>query len=429
MLQVGLIPSNATEAEIKFASSNANIASVNQAGRVKGIAPGKVDILISSGNIKKSISIIVIEEKTVKELDVIDFEKKMWVGKQQRLSVEIYPEDVEEKEIKFSSSNPEVADISSTGMITTYGPGITIVTVSCGEIFREMKLSVSEKTNVIQTNVSYLALHPGDKFKVKAKVLPENANQDLEYWSTNKSVLYVENNGLIRALKEGKATVIISNGDLFQTIFVTINRIDKYNQSKLNTTSDVSIADETEEMVQSMMKEDNENKEIVVNGDNVDVIDKDFLRALMTYRKKLQINYSEYSILIDGKRIRNPNNLLIPLIQFEHTENGVKLYINEGCKLPGELFVYLSKPYNEYTYCYYYNEETQKYERLSLVDEESVSNEEKKVIKIDDGGTYLLTNTKEDLIHIKKETCLGIGGLLALIGLFYIGVSRKYWFW
>lgn len=79
------------------------------------------------------------------------------------------------------------------------------------------------KVNEIKLNTNKIELEEGTSFKLNAIVLPNDAtNKKLKWISSDASVASVSEEGLVKALKEGKATVSVESIDGNKTVYCDI---------------------------------------------------------------------------------------------------------------------------------------------------------------------------------------------------------------
>lgn len=189
LLNVTLIPTDAGEQSISYKSSDAKIATVNEIGRVTGIAIGKADITVSCGKVKKKFSLKVIAAKDenekipVKDIEISDHEDELEVDKTMNLSVTVLPANVTDTTVTYRSSDEKIATVNSSGEVKGIGAGKVTITVSAGNISKSVDLTVKYATAKIEMNTTYLVLKEGDTFQLSAKVLPATADQDVTYES------------------------------------------------------------------------------------------------------------------------------------------------------------------------------------------------------------------------------------------------------
>lgn len=120
-------PTNYNE-DIFWTSSDTTIASVDEFGFVKGLKNGTVTITATSasGLYSDTISVTVIEPVTslvFAQPEVILYK----LAEPYQLSVTINPSTATNQNIIWTSANPEVATVSSTGFVTPKATGTTVI--------------------------------------------------------------------------------------------------------------------------------------------------------------------------------------------------------------------------------------------------------------------------------------------------------------
>lgn len=424
LLQVTPIPANANEGEITFHSTDSRLATVNQAGRVTGIAPGAVKIIVSGGNISKTVEIKIIEEKVVTEIDVIDFQKKMKVKEKQNLSIVLYPEDAREKDVKFVSSDPYIATVSSSGQIVARHMGKTLITISCGKAKIELELTVREITKGIKVSSTYITLKPGESFQLVAEPYPVTANQRVTFKPTKGNIVSVNAEGLIKAKKIGSASVIISNEDMYQIVFVVVNKNNGTNQIS-GVKSDTGGYNKKEDGKNDLLQNGiriSDNDEIVIPGEGFDAIEKDFLMYMKKNSCRIKIDYPDYILEIDSANINNPNHSFTPQIDLSDDGDNVLLKVNGGNKIPGRIKICLKNDLKNMKYLYFQNERTDRYEMIALDNKEHA-------FDIDDGGTYILTNEKLNSFKIDRKIVIAATVIFVGFLFLFVIIRKKHWFW
>ena len=80
----------------------------------------------------------------VSELDLGEYDDEMKVGNKQLLCVTVLPVNASDSDIKYASSDEEVATVNGMGRISALSVGITTITVSCGKKSSSFVLKVRE---------------------------------------------------------------------------------------------------------------------------------------------------------------------------------------------------------------------------------------------------------------------------------------------
>ncbi len=152
------------------------------------------------------------------------------ISQSYQLTATITPSDADNPAISWSSSNPEVATISETGLIETVAQGYTTITVTTadGGFTASCEVYVSVPVESITFDQTALTLVPNKAQQLTATILPENAsNKNYTWQSSNENVAIVVKNGLVVALAEGATTItaITEDGGLTATCAVTVTTV------------------------------------------------------------------------------------------------------------------------------------------------------------------------------------------------------------
>lgn len=147
-LQITISPPEASDHKVKYISSNPEIATVDEKGNIKAIRAGTVTITVKAkeNNVQSQISITVYSKVTGITLD--QKEIYMQVGDTFQINGYIEPEDANNRNIIYSSTNADVATIQEKGIITAKQIGETNIIASSEEnsnIYAECKLYVVRK--------------------------------------------------------------------------------------------------------------------------------------------------------------------------------------------------------------------------------------------------------------------------------------------
>ncbi|TYQ17860.1 UNVERIFIED_CONTAM: Bacterial surface proteins containing Ig-like domains [Acetivibrio alkalicellulosi] len=416
MIMPSVLPREAT-GDFKFDSSNKSVATINSFGRINALLEGETNISVSIDGISKSFLLKVEERKdnSVTDIEIGDYDEEMEEGKTQSISAKVLPQDAENAKIEYLSSNKKVATISSTGEIKALEKGSTIITIKAGDVTKQVKISVVVKTTKIDVNKNFLVLKEGEVFQLECKVFPKEANQKIKYTATDTSVISVDNNGLITALKTGEAAVILSNGYSQGAVNIIVN------------TDRVIIHEEVVVLASDGLKNDNfkefDEEVIVIDSRDFSVVSSDLLKHIYETKGQLIVEGDKYKINLNGNNVVNFNNEVLTDIEYREENEGISIYINEGKNLPGKVTIFMiDDKFQDYKYLYLYNEVKNKYELLNNLIE-------KGTIETNVAGKYLLTENKLNTLGINLIFVLI--ALLSIIatGVLYIFTKKKYWFW
>ena len=217
-------PENATDKTVRYSSSNASVATVDEKGIIKAVGTGKTKILVTSVSnpkVRKQISVAVKSTNVkVTGLKINISKKNFVVGESTQIETIISPANATNKELKYSSSNPGVATVDSNGNIQGKKEGkttITVTSVSNPKIKKQVNIIVKKSTVVI--NIS------------KSKEFTKNKTVILKNTSGNKkAVTYyqinaTDDNKWIEYKKPFKlnenCTLYVKNSDVIYTRKIT----------------------------------------------------------------------------------------------------------------------------------------------------------------------------------------------------------------
>ena len=413
LLNVAVIPANATETSFTYESNNPAVVSVNALGRITGNQLGTAEITVACGNVKNKFQVTVVEDSSkeetvaVQDVEIGDHEEELAVDSTLNISATVLPSNATDTTVTYQSSNTEIATVNSSGEVKGIAPGKVVITVSAGNVAKQVPITVKIATTAISLNSDYQVMKPKDTFQIKAQVQPAGAAGSITYKSVNTEVAAVSSSGVITAKSCGNTAIIVSNGDLQASVTVIVNEEGTAADEK-NTDSEVSGEQE-----KSFPKE--------VTAEEYPVISAEMLKYFYEKEKVLTIKGDGYIITLNGKDIVNFENELETKLSFQEEKNGFSLVVNDEKKLCGKITIDLSEKISKEKYLYLYNSEKEKYQEL---DTEDIS-----LLVIDTEGKYLLTS--KPLSGLKVNVIVIVAGCLAILtgaGV-YIGVKKQYWFW
>lgn len=193
-------PSNATVKKVKWTSGNSKIARVTGSGKVRGISVGDTYITATAtdgSNKKAKCYVKVLEAVPATSIVVAQKDMTMKRGDSAKLSFTVLPSDTSDG-LKFSSNNKRVATINSKGVVHAVGTGdaeITILTTS--------GITANVNINVVALNKKSIKMRQYDSETLTVF----GAKNTVTWYSSNKRVATVDNNGLV--VGKGKGTAYI----------------------------------------------------------------------------------------------------------------------------------------------------------------------------------------------------------------------------
>ena len=427
VLMPTLLPLNVPEQSIVITSSNTDVATVNLMGRITARRVGRTTISVSSGGVTKEFILFVVEPPQVIRvtyIEVSNFKDEIAVGETVEISATPLPADAEEQRVTFSSGNPRIATVNSSGKIEGISVGTVTINIRADGYTKSMHLTVKEPTNSIDLNSSFVVLNVGDTFSLDIRVRPPEAAQEVTFKSYAPEIASVSESGVLTALQAGSASVLVSTWDASRVVNVIVN------EAPPNATDQTEQEDEEKDLppgscddLIGRLQLLPENGELLLDGELNPLIDAGVLRELFGTTRTITVKYPSYLLRIVGSDVKNANNELITRIELTEVDEGLMLLMNEGKPLPGRVSVELIG-YSRFDFLYLYNDSSGRYELISGGIQGDT------VIIVDYNGLYLVTATR---ISYSTVNWLIIGAIvivLAVCGtISYIAVKKRHWFW
>lgn len=225
-LTATVYPSNAANKAVKWISSAPDVASVDQTGKITGLKPGITTITVETvdGGYTATCNVTVIDSSIVSVTGVklSATVAELTIGNSKQLTAAIAPTNATNKGVTWSSSNTNVASVSSSGVVVAKGEGTATITVRTDDggytAACTIRVSKPSPSVVAVTGVKLSAigieLPVGGNKRLSATITPSNATNKAVTWSSdNTSVAAVNSSGLITAKGEGTATVTVRTDD------------------------------------------------------------------------------------------------------------------------------------------------------------------------------------------------------------------------
>lgn len=214
-LTATVYPSNATNKNVTWTSSDPSVATVNN-GTVRAVKAGSATIKVTTDDGSKTAECEVTVD--VVHVESIKLNKNTLViehGHKETLIANIYPTNAANKKISWFSYNSFVAKVDEDGTILAHYPGNSWVYVSTddGGKYDKCYVTVIAKVASIRLNKSSLTITEGESETLIAEVYPDIATNQNVIWTSSDASIVNVNNGIVQALKPGRATVKATSED------------------------------------------------------------------------------------------------------------------------------------------------------------------------------------------------------------------------
>ncbi|MBQ7005505.1 MAG: Ig-like domain-containing protein [Clostridia bacterium] len=227
VLKATVLPTNASNQKVKWASSDTSKATVTQDGVVKGIAQGYVNITATSvnGGFTATCKLLVVKSVTGIKLDKASI--TINVGKYTTITPSVYPADATVKTVYWTSSNYDVATVDTAGKVTAKAPGYAVITAKTkdGSYTAKTEVLVIQPVTGVTLNKTSSYLNLGATMTLVPTISPENASIKSVTWSSSDpSIATVSSSGVVTGLKKGVVTITCktTNGAKIATCKISV---------------------------------------------------------------------------------------------------------------------------------------------------------------------------------------------------------------
>lgn len=163
------------------------------------------------------------EVKKVTGIELSEHKAELKKWNRLNLKYTITPEDADNKEVVWTSSDPQVARVDNYGSVLALKDGVATITVKTkdGDFTDSCEVTVGNggvpqtvKVTYVDITNNSLFLNAGETTQLNVVVKPDNAtNKKVEYSTTNANVATVDANGLVKAVGEGRAYIYAKSAD------------------------------------------------------------------------------------------------------------------------------------------------------------------------------------------------------------------------
>ncbi len=209
-LKAKVSPSNATNKNITWSSSNTKVATVKN-GVVTAVAKGTANITVKtkSGGKTAVCKITVISPVAATGVKLNKKTADLEKGKTIALKATVSPSNATNKGVTFKSSNKKIATVDNKGVVKGIKPGkATITATTANGKKATCTVTVVIKLKSFKFAKNSYTVNKNKTITPKLTFSPKDAtNQKVTYKSSNTKVVTVDKNGKITAKKKGKAKI------------------------------------------------------------------------------------------------------------------------------------------------------------------------------------------------------------------------------
>ena len=212
-----LAPASLRKGGVTYASSDETVATVDRNGKVKGVAEGQCEVVVTckkdeSVQLVLPVQVVVPVKKLTAHLE----SAPLHIGATTQVLCDFSPENATLQQVVYSSSKESVATVDENGVVTGVGKGKAYINVvsADGQAKARIVVKVMQQPTDVSLNLDSVTLATGKTATLKAKVLPASADDKKVLWSSSDtSIATVDKNGRVKALNAGDAVITAACDD------------------------------------------------------------------------------------------------------------------------------------------------------------------------------------------------------------------------
>ena len=215
-------PTTASNTSVSWSSSDNSVATVSSKGVItaKGKGTCTITCTAADGCGTKSTCEVSVKQQ-VAEIALSETTASLWVGNTKTFTATISPTTANNTAVSWSSSNNNVATVSSKGVVTAKGKGTCTITCTAADRYgtkSTCEVTVKQQVTEIALSETIASLWVGETKTIKATATPTTANNTNVSWSSsNKNVATVSSKGVITAKGKGTCTITCTAADGYGT--------------------------------------------------------------------------------------------------------------------------------------------------------------------------------------------------------------------
>ena len=153
----------------------------------------------------------------VEDISLSETAMDLWIDTEKTLTATIVPTNATITAVEWSSSDNNIATVSSEGVVTAKGVGTAIITCKAtdgSDIISTCEVTVKQQITSIEFDYETLTVTPGMEKVLAPNIYPSNASvQTLNWESKNTSVATVTPEGVLKAIAPGTAEIVCTTTD------------------------------------------------------------------------------------------------------------------------------------------------------------------------------------------------------------------------
>ena len=212
-----VFPDGATTKSLIWETSSQGVVAIDENGEITAVSIGDAVINVKAtdgSSVTQSINVSVVPTP-VEEVNLsVQGSTTLKDGESVAIVASVYPETATNKNLNWTSSDSSIASVVE-GVVTAHAKTgkVQISAVAHNGIEASVEIEVvPTPVDTIIVSATSNMMFVGESMSLSVQILPETATYtDVTWSSSDDSVLYVNQEGLVFALAQGSAYVIVEN--------------------------------------------------------------------------------------------------------------------------------------------------------------------------------------------------------------------------
>ena len=191
---------------------------------------------------------------------------EMELGETLTLKATVSPSNASYDGITWTSTNPKVASVTTSGLVTALSEGNTTITVMAGGRTASCAITVVKgfvAVTSISLNKTSLEIIEGESETLVATVFPDDATDKTIIWTSSNEAVITVKDGTVTAIKEGESTVSAKAGDKTASCTVIVKKkVIAIDSIELNKTELILVEGESETLTATVKPDDATDKSV-----------------------------------------------------------------------------------------------------------------------------------------------------------------------
>lgn len=213
-----IYPSNASNKDVTWKSSNTSVATVDSNGKVTAKKLGTTIITVSSSGYTATCTINVVNNVVLKGIIINKTSLTLKEKNTETLKITFNPSNATNKKITWKSSNKGIVTVDNNGKVTAIKPGTATITAvsNDGGYVATTKVTVeslSKKVISVKLDKNELNLLAGEESTLKVTFNPSYAENKNLKWESNDETIATVRDGVVTAKRKGTTEIKVISED------------------------------------------------------------------------------------------------------------------------------------------------------------------------------------------------------------------------